>query len=46
MYSKLLLASDAALRQIIEKEGGKSPEAAGEYMEKLKADKRYKRNVY
>ncbi|MGZ5004783.1 MAG: sulfite reductase subunit alpha [Chthoniobacterales bacterium] len=37
---------DAALRQIIEKQGGKSPEAAGEYMEKLKADKRYKRDVY
>jgi sulfite reductase (NADPH) flavoprotein alpha-component len=37
---------DAALRQIIEKEGGKDPDAAGEYMEKMKAEKRYKRDVY
>ncbi len=37
---------DAALRKIIEKEGGKNPDEAGEYMEKLKADKRYKRDVY
>ncbi len=37
---------DAALRKIIEKEGGKTPDEAGEYMEKLKADKRYKRDVY
>ncbi len=37
---------DATLRQIIEKEGGKDADAAGEYMEKMKADKRYKRDVY
>ena len=37
---------DAALRKIIEQQGGKTPDAAGEYMEKLKADKRYKRDVY
>ena len=37
---------DAALRKIIEQEGGKTPDEAGEYMEKLKADKRYKRDVY
>lgn len=37
---------DATLLRIIEKEGGKSPEAAREYIEKLKADKRYKRDVY
>ncbi|MEP6778006.1 MAG: sulfite reductase subunit alpha [Chthoniobacterales bacterium] len=37
---------DATLRRIVEKEGNKSPEAAGEYVEKLKADKRYKRDVY
>lgn len=37
---------DATLRRIIEKEGNKSPEAAGDYMEKLKTDKRYKRDIY
>ncbi|MEP6686647.1 MAG: sulfite reductase subunit alpha, partial [Verrucomicrobiota bacterium] len=37
---------DATLRRIIEKEGGKSPDAASEYLEKLQADKRYKRDVY
>ncbi len=37
---------DATLLRIIEKEGGKGSEAAGEYIETLKADKRYKRDVY
>jgi sulfite reductase (NADPH) flavoprotein alpha-component len=37
---------DAALRGIIETEGGKDPDAAGEYMEKMKTEKRYKRDVY
>ena len=37
---------DATLRRIIEKEGGKSSEGAAEYMEKLKREKRYKRDVY
>ncbi|MEY2546595.1 MAG: sulfite reductase flavoprotein alpha-component [Verrucomicrobiota bacterium] len=37
---------DAALRTIIEKQGGKSVEQTNEYVEKLKADKRYKRDVY
>ncbi|MGI9088231.1 MAG: sulfite reductase subunit alpha [Chthoniobacterales bacterium] len=37
---------DATLRQIIEKEGGKNADAAGEYMEKMKTEKRYKRDVY
>lgn len=37
---------DAALRQIVQKQGGKDPEAASEYVEKLKSDKRYKRDVY
>src|SRR5581483_11825749 len=37
---------DAALHKIIETEGGKSPEEANEYVEKLKNDKRYKRDVY
>jgi sulfite reductase (NADPH) flavoprotein alpha-component len=37
---------DAALRTIVQEHGGKSPEEANEYVEKLKADKRYKRDVY
>jgi sulfite reductase (NADPH) flavoprotein alpha-component len=37
---------DAALRQIVQRQGGKSVEAASEYVEKLKNDKRYKRDVY
>jgi sulfite reductase (NADPH) flavoprotein alpha-component len=37
---------DLALHQIIEKEWGKTPEAAAEYVEALKKSKRYKRDVY
>jgi sulfite reductase (NADPH) flavoprotein alpha-component len=37
---------DAALRTIVQQQGGKSAEEANEYVEKLKADKRYKRDVY
>ncbi len=37
---------DAALRQIVQQQGGKDPEEAGEYVEQLKSDKRYKRDVY
>jgi sulfite reductase (NADPH) flavoprotein alpha-component len=37
---------DLALHQIIQKEGGKTPEAAAEYVEALKKSKRYKRDVY
>jgi sulfite reductase (NADPH) flavoprotein alpha-component len=37
---------DAALRQIVQHQGGKSVEEASEYVEKLKNDKRYKRDVY
>jgi sulfite reductase (NADPH) flavoprotein alpha-component len=37
---------DAALRKIVQEHGGKSPEEANAYVEKLKADKRYKRDVY
>jgi len=37
---------DAALNTIIEREGGKSPGQAAEYMENLKKAKRYKRDVY
>jgi sulfite reductase (NADPH) flavoprotein alpha-component len=37
---------DAALRQIIQEHGGKTEEQANEYVEKLKSEKRYKRDVY
>ena len=37
---------DAALRRIIQERGGKSEEQTNEYVEKLKSDKRYKRDVY
>lgn len=37
---------DAALRTIVQQQGGKSVEEANEYVEKLKNDKRYKRDVY
>jgi sulfite reductase (NADPH) flavoprotein alpha-component len=37
---------DATLRNIVREQGGKSVEEANEYVEKLKSDKRYKRDVY
>ena len=37
---------DAALHQIVREQGGKSADSANEYVEKLKTDKRYKRDVY
>jgi len=37
---------DAALRTIVQEQGGKSVDDANEYLEKLKSDKRYKRDVY
>jgi sulfite reductase (NADPH) flavoprotein alpha-component len=37
---------DAALRKIVQDQGGKDADAANEYIEKLKSDKRYKRDVY
>ena len=37
---------DAALRQIVRHQGGKSADDASEYVENLKRDKRYKRDVY
>jgi sulfite reductase (NADPH) flavoprotein alpha-component len=37
---------DAALHRIIEQAGGKSPEEAALYVEALKKEKRYKRDVY
>jgi sulfite reductase (NADPH) flavoprotein alpha-component len=37
---------DAALREIVQQQGGLEVEEANEYVEKLKSDKRYKRDVY
>jgi len=37
---------DATLRKIVQEHGGKTVEKANEYVEKLKSDKRYKRDVY
>jgi sulfite reductase (NADPH) flavoprotein alpha-component len=37
---------DATLRKIVQQHGGKTVEQANEYVEKLKNDKRYKRDVY
>src|SRR6266516_3037433 len=37
---------DAALRKIVQEQGGKSIDEANEYVEKLKSNKRYKRDVY
>jgi sulfite reductase (NADPH) flavoprotein alpha-component len=37
---------DATLRKIVQERGGKSVDQANEYVEKLKSDKRYKRDVY
>jgi sulfite reductase (NADPH) flavoprotein alpha-component len=37
---------DAALRQIVQQQGGLNVEEANDYIEKLKSDKRYRRDVY
>jgi len=37
---------DATLRKIVQEQGAKSVDQANEYVEKLKSDKRYKRDVY
>jgi sulfite reductase (NADPH) flavoprotein alpha-component len=37
---------DVALHRIVEQEGAKSPEAAAEYVEAMRKQKRYKRDVY
>jgi sulfite reductase (NADPH) flavoprotein alpha-component len=44
--SRMAKDVDAALHAAIEKHGGVSAEAAAEYVKKLKADKRYQRDVY
>ena len=42
----LALMKLAALRKIIQEQAGKTEKQTNEYVEKLKSDKRYKRDVY
>ena len=44
--SRMAVDVDKALHQIIEKEGGKTPEEAAAYVEEFKKAKRYRRDVY
>jgi sulfite reductase (NADPH) flavoprotein alpha-component len=44
--SRMAKDVDAALHQVIETAGGKSADEAKAYVEKLKSDKRYQRDVY
>lgn len=44
--SRMAVDVDNALREIVAKEGGKSPEEVDAYMEGLKKSKRYRKDVY
>ena len=44
--SRMAKDVDAALHEIIKRAGNRSDEAAAEYVQKLKSDKRYQRDVY
>jgi sulfite reductase (NADPH) flavoprotein alpha-component len=44
--SRMAKDVDAALHTVIEKAGGKSPDEAKAYVDKLKSEKRYQRDVY
>ncbi len=44
--SRMARDVDAALHQVVETAGGKTPEAARAYVAKMKTDKRYQRDVY
>jgi len=44
--SRMAVDVDNALREIVAKEGGKSPEEVDAYMENLKKSKRYRKDVY
>jgi sulfite reductase (NADPH) flavoprotein alpha-component len=44
--SRMAKDVDAALHRVAETAGGLSPEAAGEYVQTLKTEKRYQRDVY
>jgi sulfite reductase (NADPH) flavoprotein alpha-component len=44
--SRMAKDVDKALHEIVKIAGGRSAEAAGDYIQKLKSDKRYQRDVY
>jgi sulfite reductase (NADPH) flavoprotein alpha-component len=44
--SRMAKDVDKTLHEIVKIAGGRSPEAAGDYIQKLKSDKRYQRDVY
>jgi sulfite reductase (NADPH) flavoprotein alpha-component len=44
--SRMAKDVDDALHKVIEQQGGVSPDAAKEYVQKLKSEKRYQRDVY
>lgn len=44
--SRMAVDVDKALHEAIQTAGGKTPEQAAEYVEKMKQDKRYRRDVY
>lgn len=44
--SRMALDVDKALHAVIETAGGKSPDQAAAYVEQMKTDKRYRRDVY
>ena len=44
--SRMAKDVDLALHQVVEKAGGKTAEQAADYVKKLKAEKRYQRDVY
>ena len=44
--SRMAVDVDQALHTVVEKAGGKTPEQAAEYIEQLRKDKRYRRDVY
>jgi sulfite reductase (NADPH) flavoprotein alpha-component len=44
--SRMAKDVDAALHQVVEKAGGKSPEEAAAYVEELKKSKHYRKDVY
>jgi sulfite reductase (NADPH) flavoprotein alpha-component len=44
--SRMAVDVDQALHTVVEKAGGKTPEEAAEYIEQLRKDKRYRRDVY
>ena len=44
--SRMAVDVDQALHTVVEKAGGKTPGEAAEYVEQLRKDKRYRRDVY